>query len=521
MKSCLSAALLILASFAPAAPSSVEFYSVSISMSGDTLQKTVRFRGTQGDDRVLSRIARGFDPEVQNVQIVRAAFGSSPDECRDVPDWAVDTLGSTGTWPRTLVVAFPALNPGMSVEYEVRISDWSENWRQGPWAVLSPRLKGIRPDTCQFTITFDDLDELNWSGRGYTVDEHGNTVTFLASDSAGTVAISPFGSYLGLMNFLLSDADSILSLPYPPDLREAALQATSAGALQKAQALRTRTLLCNSIAPSDDMTGNGLEHVRPIQDILDSRSANPLETAMVFTAICRSLGMEASILPASETRMPVPVPQQWDRFLVEIVTDQGDIFTLEPSSYLAEAQFVYRPDTLYVIRNGLIETMQPNTPSENLLFEEWTLDLETGLFRLELECSGWFDMNLRRRTAGLSDEEVVLRFAQWSWLSGRTLVPDSVVLSDPFRLDEPAWAQVLGSAWEKAGSGENCRLLPVLVWSVPSGVEVSVSRTWIIEGCTEASAADCLSVDIADEGIIIEYDGRISKPPLAVLKAGI
>ena len=521
MRFCAALALLFLASISKAGTSSVEFYSVSISMSGDTLHKTVSFRGTQGSDRILSRIARGFDPQFQTVHLERAAFGPSPGDCRDVPEWAVDTLGSAGTWPRTLVVAFPALAPGMSVEYEVSISDWSENWRHGPWAVLYPQMKGIRPDTCQFTVIYDDPDELSWSAEGYRMDENGNSFTFQALDSAGVLAFSPFGSYRRLRDFLLAGADSILNSQYPPDLREAALQATSAGALHPAQALRARTLLCNSIAPSNAGAENGLTRVRPIQDVLDSRSANPLETAVVFAAMCRSLGMETSILPASETPLPVPVPGHWDRYLVEIVSDQGDAFTVEPSSYLAEAQFIFRPDTLYVIGNGKLEAMEPNPPSENVLSEEWTLDLNTGQFSLELDCSGWFDMDLRRRTAGLSREEVILHLAQWSWLSGRTIVPDSAVHSDPFTLDSPMRAQVTGSAWEEAERGELYRLLPVLNWDIPWGVEVSVSRTWRVEGSSEASADRRLSVDVTEEGVIIEDDTTVSKPPLVLLKAGL
>ncbi len=494
------------------APSSVSFYSVSISLSQDTLHRTIEIRGTQGSDRLLSRITRGFNPETQSITLEKAVFGFPEGDSGPIPSWATDTLSGSGGWHLALVTAFPALREGMEIDYRISLSDWSGNWERGIWAVLSPSVKGIRPDTCRFTVTGDMLEELSWHGAGYHIEESGDMLEFTATDSSDLLIISPFRTFRELDEFMMQEIAVILDSTYPPDLREAALQATSAGAYQYAQAERARSLLCNSIYPSSMVQGEEIYSVHSLQEILDLRRGTALEIALVFTAMCRELGMEADIIPAGSIDYGIPVPEGWNRFLVRLVSNEGDSWFMEPSAYLASASYIYRPDTLYIIENCSIRTMPPNTPEENGVLEYWSINPSEGTFSLEITCSGWYDMMLRRRFAGLSSAEAILSLSQWSWLSGRTIIPDSLASSDPFDLGTEMTLTAHGQLWMPVENKSFIEYLPLFDWMKPECIPAYAARMWKLSGIENVYPQNYQSVEIRDDAVILTDTSGVSNP---------
>ena len=499
-------------SYSASAPSKVSFYSVSLSLSQDTLFKTIEIRGMQGSDHLLSRITRGFNPETQSVSIEKAVFGLPEGDSGPIPSWATDTLTGSGGWQLALVTAFPALREGMIIDYRITVTDWSGNWECGIWALLSPSVKGICPDTSRFTISGDMLEDISWRGTGYDVMESDNSIEFTASDSSGLLVISPLRSFEELEDFMLQEAETVLDSSYPPDLREAALQATSAGAYQYAQSQRARSLICNSINPSPRVSGGDVYSVRSLQEILDHRRGTALETAVLFAAMCRELGMEADIIPSGSTDHGIPVPAGWNRFLVRLVSSEGDIWFMEPSAYLTSASYIYRPDTLYIIEDGSLRTMPPNTPGENDVLEYWMIDPGSGTFNLEITCSGLYDMMLRRRFAGLSSEELILSLSQWSWLSGRTIIPDSITLSDPFDLSIIMKLSVHGKLWMPAANPAAAEYLPLFDWGQTEYLPVSITRKWKLSRVDTLYCPAHTCVDILEDAVIVTDTSGISVP---------
>lgn len=494
------------------APSTVSFYSVSISLQEDTLRRVIDIRGIQGSDRLLSRITRGFNPETQSVLLERAVFGVPEGETGPIPEWAVDTLSGNGGWQLALVTAFPALREGMTIDYRIAVTDWSGNWENGVWAVLSPSVKGIRPDTCRFSVSGDMVDKLNWQGRGYEISQRDETIEFTATDSSGILVISPFSTYDELSNFVLAEAIAVLDSSYPLDLREAALQATSAGADQYAQAVRARSLLCNSFNPYSAVQGRDVSAVQSLQEILDQRRGTELEIALVFAAMCRELGIEADIIPASGIDYGIPVPSGWNRFLVKLESEDVEGWLMEPSAFLTSASYIYRPDTLYIIENGNLRTMPPNEPGENRSSEEWYIDCADGTFSLEMECTGWYDIMLRRMLAGLSSEEMLLTLSEWSWLSGRTIVPDSLSVSDPFDLGTNMTLSVYGKLWSPIDNSAAAEYLPVFDWSKPENLPDETARTWILSGIESIHTSGSPILEILDYAVILTDTSGINRP---------
>lgn len=503
---------ILTASYSASAPSTVSFYSVSLSLSQDTLYKSVEIRGMQGSDHLLSRITRGFNPETQSVSIETAVFGMPEGDTGPIPEWATDTLTGTGGWQLALVTAFPSLREGMIIDYRITVSDWSGNWKCGIWALLSPSVKGIRPDTSRFTVCGDMLEDISWHGTGYDVAEYNDCIEFTAADAAGLLVISPFSGYEELEDFMLQEAEDVLDSAYPPDLREAALQATSAGAYQYAQSERTRSLICNSINPSPGVSGGDVYSVRSLQEILDHRRGTALETAVLFAAMCRELGMGADIIPSGSTDYGIPVPAGWNRFLVRLVSSEGDIWFMEPSAYLTSASYIYRPDTLHIIENGSLRTMPPNTPEENDVLEYWIIDPCNGTFNLEITCSGRYDMMLRRRFAGLSSEELILSLSQWSWLSGRTIIPDSLTLTDPFDLSISMKLSVHGNLWMPAADPASAEYLPLFDWGQTEYQPVPVTRKWKLSRVDTVYCPDYTSLEILEDAVILTDTSGISVP---------
>ncbi len=504
---------ILAASYSASAPSTVSFYSVSLSLSQDTLFRTIEIRGMQGSDHLLSRITRGFNPETQSVSIEKAVFGFPEGESGPIPHWAADTLTGSSGWQLALVTAFPALRAGMIIDYRITVSDWSGNWECGIWALLSPSVKGIRPDTSRFTVSGDMLENLSWHGTGYDVTESDDRIEFTAADSAGLLVISPFSNFEELEDFILQETYAVLDSSYPPDLREAALQATSAGAYQYAQSERMRSLICNSINPSPIVRGGNVYSVRSLQEILDLRRGTPLETAVLFAAMCRELGMKADIIPSGSTDYGIPVPSGWNRFLVRLVSGEGDIWFMEPSAYLTSASYIYRLDTLYIIENDSLRIMPPNTPRENSVLEYWMIDPLSGTFNLEITCSGWYDMILRRRFAGLSFEELILSLSQWSWLSGRTVIPDSLTLSDPFDLSINMKLSVHGKLWMPgAAYSASAEYLPLFDWGETEYLPGSVTRVWKLSGIDTVYCPDNTCLDVLEDAVILTDTSGNSVP---------
>ncbi len=506
---------LLAASLVHSVPSTVSFYSVSISLHRDTLHRTIEIRGIQGSDLILSRLSRGFNPQTQSISLDRAVFGFPGGDCGPIPDWAVDTLTGSGGWQLALVTAFPALRAGMTIDYSISVRDWSGNWERGIWAVLSPSVKGIRPDTSRFSFSGDMVEDLTWHGTGYDMARTDERLEFTSTDSSGVLVISPFSTFVELENFMMRETSLILDSPYPLDLREAALQATSAGAFQYAQATRARSLLCNSFNHASMVYGRDINSVHSLQEILDSRRGTALEIALVFAALCRELGMEADIIPASSIDYCIPVPEGWNRFLVRLSSEDGDSWLMEPSAYLTSASYIYRPDTLYIIENGDIRAIPPNTQEENRVQEDWRIDPHNGTFDLELACSGWYDMMLRRRLAGLSTDELILSLAEWSWLSGRTVIPDSLGLSDPFDLGTEMKLNVHGKLWMPVEYSAFVEYLPFFNWMKPEDIPVEVTRRWILSGIENVSCTSCTVypyIEILDDTVILTDTFGIACP---------
>lgn len=507
-------AIICLISVSPviSAPSTVSFYSVSISLQEDTLRRVIDIRGVQGSDRLLSRITRGFNPETQSVSLERAVFGTPGGETGPVPEWAVDTLTGNGGWQLALVTAFPALREGMTIDYRIAVTDWSGNWENGVWAVLSPSVKGIRPDTCRFSVSGDMLEKLNWQGRGYEISRRGETIEFTATDSSGVLVISPFSAYSELSDFVLAEAIAVLDSSYPPDLREAALQATTAGADQYSQAARARSLLCNSFNPCSAVRGRDVNDVQSLQEILDRRGGTELEMALVFAAMCRELGMEAVIIPACGIDYGIPVPAGWNRFLLKLESDDGEQWFMEPSAFLTSASYIYRSDTLYIIENGNLRTMPPNESGENRSSEEWYIDCADGTFSLEMECTGWYDIMLRRMLAGLSSEEMLLTLSEWSWLSGRTIIPDSLTVSDPFDLGTNITLSVYGKLWLPIDNSQAAEYLPVFQWSKPENLSDETARRWILSGIESIHTSGSPILEILDDAVTLTDTSGTGNP---------
>lgn len=483
---------IIIISAVSALPSTISLYSVSMSLMDDTLYKTIEICGIQGDDRLLSRIAHGFNPHIQSIELEEAVFGFPGMESGHIPEWAVDTLSGSGGWQRSHVVAFPALRPGMEISYRILIRDWSKSWEEGPWAVLDPSVKGIFPDSCCFSVQGDIPDDIAWSGQDYTEIVIDNGFMYTCSDSAGKLWITHFRSFEDLYASILFPVNDILNRPHPPDLREAALQTTSAGADEWSQVRRARSLICNSMGLRVSERGVSGFEIRNLQEILDSRDGTPLELAALFTAICHELGLQAYILPATELCPLQPVPCGWTRYLVRTDTDDGRSWLVEPGAYLTPAFFIEKPETLYVLDKGLLLTHAPNSGAENSLNEEWSLNAGTGGFRLLINCRGRFDMLLRRKFAGLTEDEMILVLSEWSWKSGRAVVPDSISISDPFDLAQPASLFASGKWAAPPENSEYCDILPMLSWDETEIISGNLKRIWNLEGCVSALSDSAL-----------------------------
>jgi hypothetical protein len=425
----------------------------------------------------------GFDPAFQSVELLEASSGFPGQQHGPVPSWAVDTLSGSGGAPLSLVVAYPALREGMGMTFRVEVRDWGGMWERGPWSVIEPNVRGIDPDRIVVTVSVGSSEDLGWSGAGWTAETSSGRMTLEADSIAGTLWLSPYGTWGELRESLLLEAGAVLSAPMPPDLRGAALQATAAGAGAGEQIGRMRSLLCNSFSLD---AGNGSHRpfsVRGIQGLLDGRSASALEMAVIFSAMCAELGIPAEILPVSGTRPALPVPEGWNRFLVKVTDPRGsgDEWLIEPAAYLSPAFYIAQTDTLYALEGGRISVLPPGNGAGNAVREDWALDPASGAFVLDINSTGWFDAAMRARMAGLGMDEMCLILAEWSWRSGRLVAPDSVSISDPYDLSLPVTLHAEG-VWCLPEGGEltRCETVPLIDWAEPEAYQGGIIRSWTL-----------------------------------------
>ena len=498
--------------------SSITLRSLEITLLGDTLETIIEVSGVQGNDRLLGRMVQGFDPAYQSLELLEAEFGLSGSSMGPVPDWAVDTLSGSGVWPLSLVVAWPALREGMEVRYRLRLLDWGGTWSMGPWVVVPPEMRGITPDFTSVVIRGDIPSDHLWEGECYTARRSGGGLEFTSATPSDTLWFTPFRTWGDLEDLLVSQTSPFLSGAFPPDLREAALLTTVAGTDPWMQQRLARSLICNSMELMSGPSEGGPLNVRSLQEILDSRRGTALEHALLYAAICRELGLEAVILPATGRRPALPVPSGWDRFLVR-TREPGENGSLlvEPSAYLSSAFYIHRPDTLFVLDEGELLTLRPTGVEENMLREEWDLDPAGGGFDLSVDCRGWFDMTLRRMTAGRSPAELLLIVSSWTWRSGRQAAPGSVTVTDPYDLGMNAGLMASGTWCSEGGGSYRVELLPILHWDMPETMGADIVRTWRIPGRAVPDPAEGLSAEYRDGTTVLTLSGSCSRPPAVLL----
>ncbi len=497
----------------------ISLRSLELTLSGDTLETIIEVRGVQGEDRLLSRMVQAFDPSYQSLELEEALFGLPGSDMGPVPEWAVDTLTGVDGMPLSLVIAWPALREGMEISYRIRLLDWGGLWSRGPWAVIPPQMRNLTPEWTSIAFRGDVPRYYQWQGDCYELESSWRGLEFTSESPADTLWFTSFMTWEELEQAITSSTDSILALPFPPDLREAALQTTVAGSDPWMQLRLARSLICNSmelkISPSG---GEGQFDIRNLQEVLDTRRATSLEHALLLAAMSEELGLQASILPASNTRPALPVPYGWERYLVRIrYENSGSSWLLEPSAYLAPAFYIHRPDTLYVLDNGDILTLRPAGAEENMLRENWILDPSDGSFSLSVDCRGWFDMTLRRMSAGMTPSELILIVSQWTWRSGRQAAPEAVAVTDPYDLAAHAGLEASG-IWSYGGSiGPRVEMLPILNWDMPDAMGADIARTWTILGSVITGSGVGLAASYSDGMTILTMEGSCSTPPAVLL----
>jgi len=453
-------------------------YEVLMTMEDDTLVTVINVKGLEGNDGLFLRNRFNFDPEFQSLKLNETWFGYPDQQLRDIPGWAVDTLSGSNGYPLSLVIAFPGLMAGMELGYSLEIRDWSPIWQKGPWLLFLP---GDYPDMESFSVEIiDSPEELFASGEGYSVSRTGNGLSVTAAHPEETLWISPFDSWSLLAEFILSDADSVSSLPAPPDLRSATIEAAAAGADPLMAVNRARTLLTESFIVLDSPPGWSAFTTRDVQVILDTRHATPLEMAIVMTSICRELGLSTEIIAATDLLPPVPIPAGWNRFLVRVEGREGRSLLIEPSAQLSPSNYVYTPDTLYMlsISSGRLLERAPNSAYENMCRETWTLNPSERSFSLDLDCRGYYDMFFRRRFGGLAVRELPAALSVWIWRSGNILIPDTVIVSDLFDLGEPVRVHATGSLPSPETGTPLFISSPGLTWNEPAEMAYDVTRIW-------------------------------------------
>lgn len=381
--------------------------------------------GLQGDDMRFSRVSQDYDPDYMTVEFLGAS--------RFVPEWGVDTLSGPAGWPRTLMVAMPGIEPGAEVTWSFSAEEHGRNAGNGFWWHWSG---APGPDSVRVRV--HSPQEYLVHLQGFTRAEPGTFVS--GPEETRSIWLASPADWSGVVEMVLGDALQVLSSgdPFPPDLTEAVIQAGAAGASSELFLGRARTLISDNIRVTSPR-GEAALRSRPLQAILDSRYASPLETAVLFCAMARRAGYDARLAAARSDLPPFPYPIGWNRFLVRVDTPDGTQW-FEPSAPLSPAGYVETSDTLFVLAEGgdRVLEIDPNPGTGNLCRESWTMDPSRGEFTLTIDARGGFDRELRERLGGLPPRDALLALSDWFRLSGIHFFPTSCVTSDYFDLAVPA-----------------------------------------------------------------------------------
>jgi len=414
-------------------PSRYTSVDVEIEWNGLAKETTVTYRAVAGDDGRFLRVTRDFDPEYMEIEVVHSTYGF-PGQPRDVPGWAVDTLTGSEGWPLALVIAFPGLRPGMTMEWTFRVQDKGEMSRSG---LFYTYIAGSEPDT--ISISCPDADNLAVGSIGFTERTERNRRFFTSVQEEYKELWLSTASSWGEVQDILLESSRIASMETPPDLREAAIEAGAAGALPRMRVSRGRVLITESLQLLPFPGGDAGFTVRSLQEILDSRRATPIEAATLLSAMCRVMTIEAPVVPATDILPLVPSPLGFYRSFILV---DGELE--EPSEYLSPAGWVDASDTLWLLLpGGSLAEMPPLVESDTGL-EIWDITPLKGEFTLTVQARCGFDRELRRKFAGLNNEEILLAVAEWLRASSIYYYPQSVQLSDLFNLTEDAWIIVEG-----------------------------------------------------------------------------
>jgi len=431
-------------------PSRFTSVSVAIDWNGSEKETTVSYRALAGDDGRFLRVTRDYDPEYMEVELVSSSYGFQGQQ-RSVPEWAVDTLTGSEGWPRALVAAFPGLRPGMTLQWTFRIRDHGYLSGRG---LFYTYLAGDEPDT--ITVTCNGIPGLSVSTRGFVESSsHGRRQFTSIDQDEKELWLSTAADWSEIEDILLSSSRAS-ALETPPDLREASIEAGAAGALPRMRISRGRVLITESMQLLPFPGGDAGFRVRSLQEILDNRRATPIEAATLLSAMCRVMGIDAPVVPATDIMPPIPSPLGFYR--VFILADQ----TLEePSEYLSPAGWVDTPDTLWLLLpGGQLAELPPQFEADHCM-ETWDVSPDPGIFALTLRTAGGFDRELRRKLAGMDNESMLLTVSEWFRASGVYFYPESVSVSNLFDLTEPAAMSVYGlvppagEAWIEAAPSLN------------------------------------------------------------------
>lgn len=435
-----------------ATPSRYTSVGVEIDWNGSVKETTVSYRAIAGDDGRFLRVTRDFDPEYMEIEVLNSTYGF-PGLPRDVPEWAVDTLTGSEGWPLALVVAFPGLRPGMTMEWTFRVRDSGELAGSG---LFYTYIAGEEPDT--ITVSCRDVDNLAVGSVGFTGATRRNRRIFSSIDEDYKELWLSTASDWGEVQDILLESSRTSSMETPPDLREAAIEAGAAGALPRMRISRGRVLITESLQLLPFPGGDAGFTVRSLQEILDSRRATPIEAATLLSAMCRVMSIEAPVIQATDILPLVPSPLGFYRSFILV---NGELE--EPSEYLSPAGWVDAPDTLWLLLpGGVLAEMPPAEESERGI-EIWDISPSSGAFTLTIQTEGGFDRELRRKLAGMDTEDVLFTVSDWFRSSAIYFYPESVQLSDLFDLTEPAWIVVNGII---PPVGENwIETAPSLNWS--------------------------------------------------------
>jgi hypothetical protein len=413
--------------------------------------------GLQGDDRRFSRVSRDYDPAYMSVEFLGAS--------REVPVWGLDTLSGSGGWPSSIVAAIPGLEPGMEVRWSFAAAEFGRLAEEGFWFHWTGGTGG--PDSV--IVRVESREPRLIHTEGFT--ETGPGVFVSRGGVDREIWIATPSDWPAVDSLVLHDALEVLaSDSIPPDLREAVIQSGAQGTGRFL--VRARTLISDNIRTVEPVGEAALE-VRPVQEILDSRRANPLEAAVLFCAMARLAGHEAVIGAAREDRPPFPYPVGWRRFLVRVETPDGAQW-FEPSAPLTPAGHIRGDDTLFVLLENAVRliALEPGA-GEDYCREEWTVDPAAGRFTLLLDCRGSFDTELRGRLGGMPEEDAVLALSEWFRESGIHFFPESCSTSDFFDLSTPAVLEAGGILAPSRGAWRE--RTPRLEWSFQGSPEVVVN----------------------------------------------